>query len=146
MSHQQVSVYCAINAKKSHHLNCVNIDTHEETFTCDNCANRAPFSGSPRSTRSHHRKASSTSKSSSIRMKNLERQRLEEERQLAKDERSREITYLIRHYNPSVNITIQFLTPSTSDGTYCRLRTEDLILILKCFCQKSAEKKSPCSR
>ena len=62
---------------------CVNINTQEETFTCDNCDNRAPFSGSSKFTRSHHIKASSTSKSSIIRRKNLELQRLEEERQLA---------------------------------------------------------------
>lgn len=71
--------------QKIYHLNCVTVNSDNEPCTCHNCANINLSSSSSKSVRSHRSKASSVSQGSTIRRKELEMQRLEEERQLAKE-------------------------------------------------------------
>ncbi|XP_073841470.1 uncharacterized protein [Musca autumnalis] len=71
--------------QKIYHLNCVNVNSDNEPCTCHNCANITLSSSSSKSGRSHRSKTSSVSRGSTIRRKQLELQRLEEERQLAKE-------------------------------------------------------------
>ncbi|KNC20989.1 hypothetical protein FF38_12041 [Lucilia cuprina] len=83
--HQEPATTSPPTANYLYPLKCINLENNQQPFTCDNCTSKTLTPGSPKSIRSQRSRISNTSTISTIRRKNLELQRLEEERQLAKE-------------------------------------------------------------
>lgn len=80
---------------KRYHFKCAKIADNQRTYTCNDCSKEIQVPDSPKSVCSHRSNASNSSVNSIIRKRNLELQRLEEERQLATE---RDRKYLKQKY------------------------------------------------